>query len=109
MDRTKPSGMNRTALEALIRAGAFDSIELRPEVQKRIAAVLATLKGQAAIVRLAYEAVDETDDLVEVRLQVSKTAIEAIWAEDPEKYPLRVEQDIVRSARPDAASPGVQP
>ena len=27
-DRTKPFGMNRTALEALIRAGAFDSIEL---------------------------------------------------------------------------------
>ncbi len=27
-DRTKPLGVNRTALEALIRAGAFDSIEL---------------------------------------------------------------------------------
>jgi len=26
-DRTKPFGMNRTALEALVRAGAFDSIE----------------------------------------------------------------------------------
>jgi uncharacterized repeat protein (TIGR01451 family) len=90
-------------------AGAFDSIELRPEVQKRIAAVLATLAGQASIVRLAYEAVDETDDLIEVRLQASKTAIEAIWADHAEKYPLRLEEDIVRSARPDAVSPGVHP
>jgi uncharacterized repeat protein (TIGR01451 family) len=90
-------------------AGAFDSIALRPEVQQRIAAVLATLEGQASIVRLAYEAVDETDDLIEVRMQAAKSAIEAIWAADAEKYPLRIEEDIVRSARPDMLSPGVRP
>jgi uncharacterized repeat protein (TIGR01451 family) len=90
-------------------AGAFDSIELRAEVRERIAAVLATLKGQASILRLAYEAVDETDDLIEVRLQVGKAAIEAIWAADGGQYPLRLEEDIVRSARPGAVAPGVQP
>ncbi len=83
-----------------VNDGAFDGNELRPAVSQRLDLLVTSLKDQASIVRLAYAAADESDATVASRLQGLKAALAALWKSHDCHYPLRVEEDIVRSARP---------
>jgi len=90
-----------------VNAAAFDGNALRPEVLDRIERLVGTLKTQAYVIRLAYQAFDETDAAVKTRMQGLKDAVAAQWKAQAISYPLRTEDDIVRGAR--AAAPGPAP
>jgi uncharacterized repeat protein (TIGR01451 family) len=83
-----------------VNSAAFDGNELRPAIAQQLDVLVASLKNQASIVRLAYAAADESDATVASRLQRLKDALDALWKSHDCKFPLRVEEDIVRSARP---------
>jgi large repetitive protein len=85
-----------------VNDSAYEGIKLRSDVDARLDALVASLKDQAAIVRLAYESANEPDSLVAERMQVLKSAVTALWKAKECRYPLRIEEDIVRSARPPA-------
>jgi uncharacterized repeat protein (TIGR01451 family) len=88
---------------------AYDGNALRPAVAERLDVLVASLKDQASIVRLAYESVNESDAVVNARLQVLKNAVAALWKAKDCRYPLRIEEDIVRSVRPADASGAPKP
>ena len=81
---------------------AYDGNALRPQVDERLDALVESLKDQASIVRLAYEAGTESDVQVSERLRVLKNAVTVLWKTKDCRYPLRTEEDIVRGATPDA-------
>jgi uncharacterized repeat protein (TIGR01451 family) len=90
-----------------VSAAAFDGADLRPEIAAQLDPLVASLKDERSIVRLAYSAADEADSTVELRLQVLKDALAALWKTHECRYPLNVEEDIVRSAKarvPDAGN-----
>jgi hypothetical protein len=91
-----------------IDAGAFAEGRLTDEVRQRIANVVTLVKDQVSIVRLAYLASDEAPGIAELRLKIARSEIEALWTATASKNPLRLEEEIVRSARPHGAA-GVQP
>jgi uncharacterized repeat protein (TIGR01451 family) len=90
-----------------VNAAAFAGGALTPEVQDRIERLVGTLKTQAYIIRLAYQATDESDAAVKLRLQALDVFVAAQWKSQAIGYPLRTEQDIVRGAKP--AAPGSAP
>ena len=92
-----------------VNDAAFDGIELRASVALRLDALVASLKDQASIVRLAYESANESDALVNARLQALKSAVAALWKAKEIRYPLRIEEDIVRSVRPPDANQASAP
>jgi uncharacterized repeat protein (TIGR01451 family) len=83
-----------------VNDAAFDGNALSSQVADRLDALVASLKDQKSIVRLAYEATNESDALVNSRMQILKRAIAALWKAKECRYPLRTEEDIVRDARP---------
>jgi uncharacterized repeat protein (TIGR01451 family) len=83
-----------------VNDAAYDGNMLRGQVAERLDGLVASLKDQASIVRLAYEAASESDTLVNSRMQILKSAIAALWKAKDCHYPLRIEEDIVRNARP---------
>ncbi len=85
-----------------VNDSAFEDIKLRSDVAARLDVLVASLKDQAAIVRLAYESTNDADALVAERMQVLKSAVTALWKAKECRYPLRIEEDIVRSERPAA-------
>jgi hypothetical protein len=64
---------------------------------------------QAAIVRLAYLANDEPDEIAEQRLKTARMAIEALATAGEGKDALRLEEEIVRRARAHGNAAGAQP
>ena len=92
-----------------VNDAAFEGNALRPAVAERLDVLVASLKDQASIVRLAYESVNESDALVNARLEILKSAVAALWKAKDCRYPLRIEEDIVRSVRPADASGARKP
>ena len=82
-----------------VNDAAYQGNALRPAVIERLDVLVASLKDQASIMRLAYEAADESDALVNARLQVLKNELAALWKAKDCRYPLRIEEDIVRGVR----------
>jgi uncharacterized repeat protein (TIGR01451 family) len=83
-----------------VNDAAFDGKTLSREVADRLDALVSSLKEQKAIVRLAYEASNESDELVSSRMQILKSAVAALWKAKECRYPLHIEEDIVRATRP---------
>ena len=83
-----------------VNDAAFDGVELRASVVLRLDALVASLKDQTSIVRLAYESVGESDALVSARLKALKSTVTALWKAKQIRYPLRIEEDIVRGQPP---------
>jgi uncharacterized repeat protein (TIGR01451 family) len=86
---------------------AFDGNELRLEVFQRVDALVSSMKDQAFVVRLAYAAADESDALISLRMQALRAAMGAVWKTREVSFPLRIEEDIVRGAKPGPIVPGV--
>jgi uncharacterized repeat protein (TIGR01451 family) len=92
-----------------VNDAAYEGNALRPAVAERLDGLVASLKNQASIVRLAYESTNESDALVNERLEVLKNAVAALWKAKDCRYPLRIEEDIVRSISPADASGARKP
>ena len=92
-----------------VNDAAYDGNALRPAVAERLDGLVASLKDQASIVRLAYESTNESDALVNERLEVLKSAVAVLWKTKDCRYPLRIEEDIVRSISPADASGARKP
>jgi uncharacterized repeat protein (TIGR01451 family) len=90
-----------------VNAAAFDGSALTPPVLDRLERLVGTLKTQAYVIRLAYQASDESDAIVKPRMQALAAAVAAQWKSQAIGYPLRTEEDIVRGAK--AAAPGSAP
>jgi uncharacterized repeat protein (TIGR01451 family) len=82
-----------------VNDAAFQGSEVKSEVLERVDRLLSTMNTQAYVIRLAYEAVDETDATVKLRMQALRAAVAAQWKSHDYKYPLRIEEDIVRGAK----------
>jgi len=82
-----------------VNDAAFEGNTLRSEVADRIDRLVGTLKTRTSVIRLAYEAADETDTTVKLRLQALKSVVAAQWKSHEIGYPLQTEEDIVRGAR----------
>ena len=67
------------------------------------------LKDEAVIVRLAYEASTESDELVAKRMKAVDATLASLWTANACRYPLQIEADIVRSVKPAVSAPGVKP
>ena len=80
-----------------VNDAAYDGNALRPQVAERLEGLVGSLGAQASIVRLAYEAATESEAQVSERLAVLKSAVEALCKAKACRYPLRIEEDIVRS------------
>jgi uncharacterized repeat protein (TIGR01451 family) len=81
-----------------VNDAAFDGVELRASVVLRLDTLVASLKDQTSIVRLAYESAKESDALVSARLKALENTVTALWKAKQIRYPLRIEEDIVRDA-----------
>ncbi len=79
--------------------GAFAGETLRPEIAQRLEALVHSLKDEASIIRLAYQAANEPDASIELRINDAHIRLESLWKADDCKYPLRIEEEIVRSQR----------
>ena len=88
-----------------VNDAAFDGVELRASVVLRLDTLVASLKGQTSIVRLAYESAKESDALVSARLKALENTVTALWKAKQIRYPLRIEEDIVRGAPPPDGAP----
>jgi uncharacterized repeat protein (TIGR01451 family) len=92
-----------------VNAAAFDILEVRPEVAAKLDPLVASLKDQRSIVRLAYSAAEESDSTVQARLDSLKALLAQLWKTHECRYPLLTEDDIVRSAKPHDPAPGSTP
>ena len=92
-----------------VNAGAFDILEVRPEVAAKLDPLVASLKDQRSIVRLAYSAAEESDSTVQARLDSLKALLAQLWKTHECRYPLLTEDDIVRSAKPHDPAAGSTP
>jgi uncharacterized repeat protein (TIGR01451 family) len=82
---------------------AFDGDELRAEVSARVDAIVVSMKERAFVLRLAYSAGAETDTAIAARMRALRAAVTAIWKARDVRFPLRMEEDIVRAAAGPAA------
>jgi uncharacterized repeat protein (TIGR01451 family) len=82
-----------------VNDAAYDGNALRPQVAERLEGLVGSLDAQASIVRLAYAATTESDAQVSDRMRVLKSAVEAFCKAKACRYPLRIEEDIVRTGR----------
>jgi len=89
-----------------VSARAFEGTALDATVAARIAALVATLRDEAVILRLAYEASGEPEPVVAARLAALKDSIAILWKANDCRHPLRIEEDIVRSRTADPAASG---
>jgi hypothetical protein len=67
------------------------------------------MRDKAFVVRLAYQAGDESDAAIGVRMDALRQAVSGIWKSRGVRFPLRVEQDIVRGKPEPGASSGTAP
>jgi hypothetical protein len=92
-----------------VDAAAFDGDHLRAEVAGRVDVLVSSMRDTAFVVRLAYQADGESDAAIGVRMGALREALGAIWKAHDVRFPLRVEEDIVRSKRAPGASGGTAP
>jgi large repetitive protein len=83
-----------------VNDAAFENNELRAPVLERVSRIIDTMKSQAFIIRIAYQAVDEKDAVVTARLAALHRVVDALWKSQDIRFPLRIEADIVRGAQP---------
>jgi uncharacterized repeat protein (TIGR01451 family) len=83
-----------------VNDAAFEGNELRAPVLERVARIIDTMKTQAFIIRIAYQALDEKDSVVTTRLAALHRAVGALWKSQDIRFPLRIEADIVRGSQP---------
>jgi uncharacterized repeat protein (TIGR01451 family) len=79
-----------------VNAAAFEGNDLKPSVLDRIAQLIGTMQTQQFIVRLAYQALDETDATVKLRMLALQAAVAADYKSHDYRFPLQTEEDIVR-------------
>jgi uncharacterized repeat protein (TIGR01451 family) len=92
-----------------LKDSAFEAEQLRGDVRARLDTLVASLKDEAVIVRLAYEASTESDELVAKRMKAVDATLASLWTANACRYPLQIEDDIVRSVKPAVSAPGVKP
>jgi uncharacterized repeat protein (TIGR01451 family) len=95
-----------------VNASAFDILEVRPEVAAKLDPLVASLKDQRSIVRIAYSAdsaAEESDSTVQARLDSLKALLAQLWKTHQCRYPLLTEEDIVRSPKAHDPAPGSTP
>jgi uncharacterized repeat protein (TIGR01451 family) len=83
-----------------VNEAAFAGNELRAPVLERVARTIEAMKTQAFIIRIAYQAVDENDAVVTTRLSALHRIVAAQWKSQDIRFPLRIEEDIVRGSQP---------
>jgi uncharacterized repeat protein (TIGR01451 family) len=90
-----------------VNAAAFEGNELGSAAIDRIDQMLGTMNTQAYVIRLAYQAMDESEATIKLRMQALKTLVAARFKAHELKYPLQLEEDIVRGAKsaPTGSSP----
>jgi hypothetical protein len=88
---------------------AFDGDQLRAEVAGRVDALVTSMRDKAFVVRLAYQADGESDAAIGIRMGALREALGAIWKSHDVRFPLRVEEDIVRGKTAPGASGGTAP
>ncbi len=88
---------------------AFAGNDPTAETRRRLDELVASLKDQSAVLRLAYSAAAESDAQVAQRLAALKASIASLWKSNGCQYPLQTEEDIVRSAGTGAAAGGDAP
>jgi uncharacterized repeat protein (TIGR01451 family) len=92
-----------------LKDSAFDGEQLRADVRARLDTLVASLKDEAVIVRLAYEASTEPEELVAKRMRAVDATLASLWTANACRYPLQIEDDIVRSLKPAPTGPGATP
>ena len=88
---------------------AFEQDAVRDFVVAQLEQVVEAQKGEAVIIRLGYQAHSEGDSVIGRRLKAVRETLEALWQAKQCRYPLKTEQDIVRSIGPGTAGDGVSP
>jgi hypothetical protein len=78
---------------------AFDAQTVRGPTLQRIDTLVASLKPQPYIVRLAYAAGNEPNSLIDARLHALQSALQTIWQAHERRDALRTEQEILRPAQ----------
>jgi hypothetical protein len=92
-----------------VNDAAFQGSELRAEVAGRVDALVTSMQDKAFVVRLAYEAADESDAVIKTRMQSLREALAAVWKSHEMRFPLRIEEDIVRGSPARDAGGGTAP
>jgi len=92
-----------------VNGSAFQGNALRAEVLGRIDALVSSMRDKAFVVRLAYQAEGESDAAIGIRMQVLKEALAGLWTSREVRFPLRVEEDIVRGKPEHHGSGGTVP
>jgi large repetitive protein len=87
---------------------AFDAAGARDATVQRIDTVLASLKAQPYIVRLAYTATQESDALIQARMRTLQSLLRDAWKAHGRSDALRTEEEILRPAQRDVHI-GAQP
>jgi uncharacterized repeat protein (TIGR01451 family) len=88
---------------------AFQGNELRVEVAERVDVLVTSMKERAFVVRLAYAAAGESDATIAVRMQALRAAVSAVWKARDVRFPLRLEEDVVRGTPARDAGDGHTP
>ena len=73
---------------------AFAGENLNTDSQQQLQAAIKALHEKPSILRLAYEHRDESDDLVERRLELLQESSESLWQECDCQFELIIEQEI---------------
>jgi uncharacterized repeat protein (TIGR01451 family) len=82
---------------------AFDAEQLRQATSQRIDALVAALKPQPYIVRLAYAAGTEPGALIDARMHALQSALRSAWQAHDRRDALRTEEEVLRPAQSDDA------
>jgi uncharacterized repeat protein (TIGR01451 family) len=88
---------------------AFQGNELRVEIVERVDVLVTSMKEQAFVVRLAYAAGAESDTTIALRMQALRVTVSAVWKTRDVRFPLRIEEDIVRGTPSQDAGGGATP
>jgi hypothetical protein len=83
-----------------VNAAAFDGTAVRAAVVDRVDRLIDSMKSQAIVIRLAYEAHDESDAIVKARMQALESVVAAQWKAHDIRRVLQTEEDIVRGVSP---------
>jgi uncharacterized repeat protein (TIGR01451 family) len=92
-----------------VNDAAFQGNELRPEVVGRVDALVTSMQDKAFVVRLAYQAGGESDAAIKSRMQSLREALTGVWKSHEMRFPLRIEEDIVRGSPARDAGGGTTP
>jgi uncharacterized repeat protein (TIGR01451 family) len=88
---------------------AFDGNQLRAEVADRVDGLVTSMRDKAFVLRLAYQAAGESDAAIDARMGALREAVSAIWKSRDVRFPLRIEEDIVRAKTGPGTNSGAAP